>query len=667
VERGGSTWAAPAAGGIQLDAHNPRLGQRALWPTVSERFEAKPEGLEHSLLFDEPLGSDGELVVRLNLTSTHQVQLEGNELLLLDATGTALVRFGGVTGIDAEGRTCAGSLRLVADQLEYVLPDEFLDVATWPVLLDPLIGSAVTVSTTPQAFSVAVAHSGTSNNYLVAWSTDADNLVAQRYNGSTLTAQGGQLALDTTGRTERVVAGWCRLPNRFLVVWAQDDLANNADLIARTVDPTNGALGSGGALIFTPGASEVPYDISNETTNADDELLLVYRSATGIYTLRQVNVPTSGFPSVVGTAVSLGAITAGVPIEEGVHISSQGGQANTYVVTWAEPTGGNIGAVVVQAFDRNAAALSNKLTVQTVNLTTTRLGRPDIDGDGKRFALAWDQDAETALVASLLRGATYDYNPLLGSLVQSQAPKTMATGPLSPDGGLIGTSVAWTPEGVITGYTEYAGASIFSFSYEGKLSHFDSGTLNLIDGPIDVPGLIFSLVTSQLSGSDASAVTDSNLVDEAALPSFDGAIAGLLGTDSGTLRVRRFTTLGRTQQLGGGCGKGGFAWANGAILGETLRLHLDTDEIAGTSYALIGQSSDGLTCGSCSLRVDLTDLVLVSAALPGSGNASAAFNVPNTAALSGLGVTVQWATPVSAPLCSVLSCDFSNAIRVTLE
>jgi hypothetical protein len=33
----------------------------------------------------------------------------------------------------------------------------------------------------------------------------------------------------------------------------------------------------------------------------------------------------------------------------------------------------------------------------------------------------------------------------------------------------------------------------------------------------------------------------------------------------------------------------------------------------------------------------------------------------------GLQAAVQWATPVSGPLCTNLSCDFSNALRITLE
>jgi hypothetical protein len=337
-----------------------------------------------------------------------------------------------------------------------------------------------------------------------------------------------------------------------------------------------------------------------------------------------------------------------------VHISSQGGQNNTYAVTWAESAGASNAAIVLQAFDRNANALGSKLTVQTTSLTTTRLGRPDVDGDGKRFALAWDQDSVSSGVAALLRGATYDFNPLLGALVQGVAPKTLVTGPLSTDLGLIGTSVAWTPEGVIIGSSEYSGFDASSAAYDGFLRHFDSGSLNQLEGPIDVVGFVYSLVASQLSGSDAATIVDSNTADEAILPSFDGAAGGLFGSDAGILRVRRFTSPGRTQELGGGCGKGGFAWANGAIVGKTLGLHLDTDQISGTSYALIGQSFGGLSCGSCSLLV-------------GSGNASVAVNVPSNSALSGVGVTVQWATPVFAPLCSVLSCDFSNAIRVTLE
>lgn len=646
-----------------LAADGSALATRELAPGVQERFELRELGLEHSLSFAAPPPGDGDLVVRFEASTRLCFEPDGAGLLLVDGGAGPQLSIGGVTGIDANGRRASGALRHGPGFLEYVLPDAFIDQAAWPLLLDPLIGTVLTIDPDPKTLFAAAAASGPANVYLTAFTDASGSLLARRYNSSTGAVVGSTLSIDTTGRARQVVAGYCRLSNRFLLVWAQEDLAGQTDLWARSIEASTGAQSSAVALTFTTGLDEEPLDLSSENTTADDELLLVYDGGGTQYQLRQVTVGTSAAPAFLGSAVNL----APKPSLQSAwaSISNHGGDAGTYMTAFVLQPDANTMAVAVRAVDRNAVLLGSQTTLATHPLgPASYLFEVSVDGDGQRFVAAWQRInpalSENFVVDPFARRC--DYNALLGDVSVGPAPTLWRTFPIEVFP--VDLQSAWTPEGILVGGGRSIQAGPQLLGWTGFYSAIDLSPIEATGAFADTPGDTGALV-AQASGELPSSIVDSNLDDEGLLLNFDGAIGPI---NPGILRGRRFGSLGRWQDLGGGCGKGGKAFVEGAAVGfGPLRLSVDTDLISGTSFALIGPESPGLPCGGCQLRIDLTQLLVLSAPLSGAGSGLVSIALPNSAALVGVQAAVQWATPVSGPLCTNLGCDFSNALRLTIE
>lgn len=667
VEHGGNTaelWQAP--GGLAAHPENPNLCHRRWSSRLWERYEATASGLEHTFLFEErPLG-DGDLVVRLELESGLSARLEDGVVRFSDGSRDILC-VGGVTGIDARGQRAAGELRLVDGELHYVLPDAFLDRAAWPVLLDPLIGGT-TLLDGGLFDSVSVAHSGTSNQYLVAWIdfTNVDlelgpkgNLVAQRVSASG-SLVGSQIALDTTGRANgRAQVGWSRLNNRYLVVWGQLDLADQRDLLARTVAATNGALSSGGALTFTTALNERPLALSNETSTVDDELLLLYDNGSGSSTVRQVTVPTSGVPAFTGAATVPG-VNFGT--NEPLHaLSTQGGSLGLFGLLRLSIDGFFSGySARLRVLDRNGLSFAPEVTFPGSFGSTSTYTLPALDGDGKHFVCVWRVD-DRSLALSTYRweaGAT----PGTGSLVEIRSGYLMA---VVPTGTTIETpSVAYGPEGTWVAWTEKTG-SVFTT----RVQLVDTVLGSLVGAPIQVPGRLVGRrsIASQAQGRLPGEVADSNTIDEAAL------LLEAPCTGSGCLPdlvLQRITASGKRLLLGGGCavdGPGGAAYATGMTPGGVVRLSLYSTAKNSPTFALLGAQGPSLTCGPCALRVDLNGILAIPRTIDAKGDASLELSVPNTPSAIGISLAVQWLTPAVSPGCDVLSSNLSDALLVTVE
>lgn len=107
---------------------------------LTERYDVRLEGVEQSFVFDEPLSGDGDLVVRLSLETVLTRDSNAQGLQFRTADGSTGIAIGDVVGIDAKGRRADGSVRFDGGLLELTLPDAFVDTASYPLVLDPLIG-----------------------------------------------------------------------------------------------------------------------------------------------------------------------------------------------------------------------------------------------------------------------------------------------------------------------------------------------------------------------------------------------------------------------------------------------------------------------------------------------------------------------------------------------
>jgi hypothetical protein len=146
---------------------------------IVERFDTTDAGLEHSLVLERPVDGDGDLVVTITIggnAAAHGTRAADGALCF--SRGRGGVDYGKLTAIDARGARCAGELRLVPGAIEWVLPESFIEQASYPLVLDPLIGSNLQL-TVPIAGALGSAfetdvdadlvHDVSTDTYLLVW------------------------------------------------------------------------------------------------------------------------------------------------------------------------------------------------------------------------------------------------------------------------------------------------------------------------------------------------------------------------------------------------------------------------------------------------------------------------------------------------------------------
>ncbi len=338
-----------------------REGARAVYdraPGLCERCEVRADGVELSYRFAAPLAGHGDLVVRLRLETDLALQpADGRAGLRFHAEGLGGVRVGGVTGIDALGRSAAGGLRLEGDHLELSLPQAFVASAAYPLVLDPLIGTDFLVETGGwDDINPDVAYDQTNDVYLVCWqrefaATDVD-IRAQRVDsagglvGSFLAVRSpssGAVAINPT-------VGNVAQTDRFLVAWQEGaSLFGPWDIRGACVDAADGAVSADVAIAATA-ANEIDPDAASDGTGTDNEAVLVWTAAgTGIRGAQVTCAAGGGAPApFAAVAIDNNAIAAAPAI------AKNGGGSARYLVVWRHPP-----------FENHAVAVDRNMTVLT--------------------------------------------------------------------------------------------------------------------------------------------------------------------------------------------------------------------------------------------------------------------------------------------------------------
>jgi hypothetical protein len=114
---------------------------------VVERWRVAARGLEQSFVFAARPAGDGDLIVRSAVQGELQAETLADGTLQFTDGRVGGVHIGAVTGIDARGEHCRGSVAMVDGQLELRLPDAFVDRAMFPLILDPWVSTAALVPT----------------------------------------------------------------------------------------------------------------------------------------------------------------------------------------------------------------------------------------------------------------------------------------------------------------------------------------------------------------------------------------------------------------------------------------------------------------------------------------------------------------------------------------
>lgn len=577
------------------------------WPGVAERYQARPDGLKQSFVFARPLPGDGDLVVRLAIDST-LARAPGDPLAWRDERGNGVV-LGDVVGLDAAGRRCTGMARSTATGVDLVLPGWFVAGATYPLELDPLIGSSVQALASADCDFPDVAYDAYTDSHCVVWT--------QFFGGGTTGVVGSVFDADTLvlayafGVNQPGDEDYVRVTNiagtgLFVMVWV--NFAGNASSICGLAfEPTQVQATS----VFTiDGPADVSSPVvSGEATLYDDDFLVAWLDGT--YGLLGCSVAIDQNLQVTATPV---VQVAGGNVTEPAF-SKQGGDPGLHLLCWVDRPPGLPGWVRAQAVDHDFNLLGQGAWVQN---TPQNAGFPAVDGDGFRFLVAWEEQETGNLQATDVRG------------------RLLTVGPngITTTGGLLDLAVY--PNDIDFGVDVAILGAKFGIVYASALAtapFFDDCWFRAVSAAgapigaelrLDVtPGTSYRYEHApRLIGRTDG---DPGLMAQDGMVVFADQSVATYDSDVGLQPVAAMGQGGAVVDLGSGCGPGGLAAAPEPFaLGNTaFTCELYGAQPLAIPFLFLANAGPAIPCGVCSLL-----------------NPWAWFFVPNTAG------TAIWTTPV---------------------
>jgi hypothetical protein len=646
------------------------------------------EGIEQSFRFDSlPVGS-GDLVVRGRIVSELPASTVGptDGELRFEFPGVGGVSYGAVLGLDARGRWTRGTLAVQGDGLEIALPEAFVAEASFPLLLDPLVGPIVVL---PSGFDDAdpdvaygVNRLGASESYLVVWerrfsAADVD-IRGQRLN-TDATLLGGLLSIETTAEValnpavcySRATGGCLPVLDRYLVVWQEGpSSAGPWDIACKSVNLTTGALSA--KIDLAAGAPDETDPDAGEL--ACDTVLVVWdEDGFGIRgRMVQPSDPVGFPPGALGGIFDFSAGGLDDSLPKVSKARSGYGFTVVALVVWQRFFAGAPGDHDLRArafgyvYTLGNTFLSNGVPV----LTTIGPDEEDPDCDLRNLGngtfsgiVVYEREAALGSLDNDIRckSVTLSLTPLVSPTALNLTVGVLET-VLEGDAGddEVNPAVAFVkPKYLVAWADEVAG-----FNYDLVMLAVDPASCAVCETETTVDASSEradrpEIATRILSGSDEALIAWQS-TEQLSVTTFDSDI-----------RVRRASALGAggaVAPLGGGCGGGGACGTSGPVaLGNpTFAFTLGGAHPAATSGILaLSPLAGNVVCGACTL-VPTLNFFTVFAAVAGGG-ASVPFPIPCIASLNGATLYGQWIVfPVpTSPCAPNPNFALSDAISVT--
>jgi hypothetical protein len=614
-----------------------------------ETWDVTPQGLKLSWAFDRPLGGDGDLVVRCDWQSELEPHADGERGVDFRWPQVGGVRVDSVVGVDAAGRRAAGSVRLVGGFLEFVLPDSFVDSATYPLVLDPLIGSAFLVAGSGNTTGSDIAIEQLGGISLVVFQARAStadiDIFAQRLNsvGSLL---GGLINIDSTSAfTRRPRVGFVTLHDRFLVVWEQSaSLFAQRDIYGAAVDALNGVVAGPVAIAATP-SSEFEPAVAGEATTVDDDAIVVWRTENQQYQLSagQVTLQATGDPVLTALVVIANSSSIRVPA-----ISKAIGTGGRALIVWQE-----LDQIRGQYITRNLTLLGpSALLSNTVQANTN----PSCDGDNGDYLVCWERTEAASpgnrdVVCARIGGGT---SGLVVNVAESAVGGLAAVDECEPD-------IAWM--GLRYGLVYTQRQSTITDNVRAVLVSPDCTSCN-------VNHTLVGFGPALREGSPRIAAR------HVGLASSDDAMITYTESDelppfSSDIDAQRLQVLGNgitPTNLLGGCALGGTNTTTGGpfVIGNpNFAFRVTGADPAALLFLSLGLPSGGLICGSCTF----TNPIALDLKTNSAGTATSVFALPCDPSLVNFQLESQWISFGTAftpcPLLSGISA--SNRLLFTLS
>lgn len=674
IRRGASSvWSGAVPGGAQIAAGAIVLPLAA---GIDQLLEPVAGGVELSYRFEHPPVGAGDLVVELDCATGLPSARRGSDGSLEFAQlGVGGVRIGAVTGVDALGRTVAGSVERVGARIELRLPASFVERAHYPLLLDPVLGTTIDVcggsaadceadSSAPDlAFDDAGTDVGEQDVYLVAWerhfSLFESDIVAQRLtpSGSPI---GSLIALpspDDVAQRPSVACNAAR--DQFLVAWQGSATPFGAwGIRAAAVDSQTGAIA---ASLPAGLAGSVPDVGGRPTSEVVNRYALVFRAPTGSIVASSLEVVGSALSATTSITV---APASGADVNDAPTIA-RASNDGSFLVAWEHRTAGqsDIQACVVDPGGSSASPAVLLAADPAVQET-----QPDCDADGSDAIVVFRRVPVAGGFGEIAcRPAHRDSAGALtlgSSVALTTTPTKDESDPAIGCG--LGESLAVWSERDTSGLVydlAYAGLDLLTCTTcEAKVSLF---------APLPAQGIErHARIATERSGGASGG--------KGALAVWAHKPQPSSGSLAGTIQAKRLEDLGQTLQvLSGACapnaaattvcpatlGQAEFQLSLGGLApGQVAALLFDVQMLSSGGSAGIGCG------GSCKLYLNPVTAFVLFPAAPVNGKVSFPLAIPQDPLLSGKQFFAQWvlSPDPGSPNCNLVNLPVSDGLAITL-
>jgi hypothetical protein len=638
------------------EAQPVATGDRITYERVGcvERYDVRPEGLHQSFLFERLPAGEGDLVVRLDVSTPLLAETTPDGGLRFVLPGVGGVALSAVTGIDARGRTVPGSMVLDGARLELRLPAAFVDTAALPLVLDPLLTTFTVAGTGSDEEDPEIATS--TSNSMVVWqlvfSASDRDLRAQvfSYDGS-LVGPGVMALTSGVGDDRHPSLGYVAERQRWVIVFERA-----GDLVA--VSATSQGAVSPEVVVAGGADVQIEPDVAGETAAGFADAICVFRNQTqGKLQAMRIRCNSSGTLMPVATVdlvTSQFGSSLGRP-----RIAHRGGDVGRYLVVYPRTT------LLTSLTSVRGLVLTRFLGVLGSAVLTNSGAdddNPEVDGDGVEWVVVHDSDPSVGAGNRDVRALPVRFDAASGTVLpgSSVAVANTANDEFEPVVACLHTVavVAWRHR-VSAGSTntDWRLATVDRFGCRPCEQVLSAASTSAIERNFAIDGGRINVSPNGINGvvlvfESSNALTESGNIQAVAYLADDGLrpIGGVTGPS---------------------CGGGGEADFVCARQGNSnFHLRLRGARPATGAWVVIGPQFEWyqVHCGPCMLAVDpyegLVDYVGVT---DGVGDLALQVAIPASPAIVGLGASAQWLVVHGGGLCTFVPTDFSSVVRFIIQ
>ncbi len=414
-------------------------------PLIREIYEVRKEGVEQSWIIEQPLtDNSGDLIINGLLTTLlHPRSNNKGGIDFFNKNGDYVTTYSNVTVIDKEGKKITLSPGYEDSRLTITVPEQWLNDAVYPVVVDPVLGADIRVDNLAATDNYPViAFDGT--NYLIVWQSGTPNATGSgttairgaRVSNSGTVLDATPLTIgDTASRDDEFPSvAYDSVNSRYIVVWMMwndtTDPVTAADVYRNTVT-TAGAVGTPTAILTD--TNRILAYPTVACCDLNDNYYVVYgrNSATDATSFDAFwgqtynrNTHTTATASNPTATVSSGTITPDTEPRSapGLYFLS----TTKYLLTWETfgvDTNGDISANLVTVSATPSYIWGTQVSVANTGATLERFPRAAFDSTNA--LIVYQQGATTAAdiysrfvtpgATNLTLGTTYAVSTVAGS------------------------------------------------------------------------------------------------------------------------------------------------------------------------------------------------------------------------------------------------------------